>query len=184
MREDDQLALAAQMANVMARFEERCGRIERQQGLLADQLTARVEEKIDRWLQCCAGQVETTVRGGFGPPISEFGQTVRGITAEAARTTRDLGAVRGDFASQRRWMLWGVGVALVACLASLVATYELAFGFYQARYDALRTQVAFLDAVNRADIARCGDGRLCARIDDGAPRTGDRRQYRLIELRP
>lgn len=157
------------MANVMARFEERCGRI---------------EEKIDRWLQCCAGQVETTVRSGFGPPVTEFQQTVRGVTAEAARTTRGLGTIRGDFASQRRWMLWGVGVALMACLASLVATYELAFGFYQARYDVLRAQVAYLDAVNRADVATCGDGRLCARIDDSAPRLGDRMQYRLIKLRP
>ncbi|MGI4794764.1 MAG: hypothetical protein ACRYG8_11920 [Janthinobacterium lividum] len=184
MQEDDQLALAAQMANVMARFEERCRRVEHQQSLLAEQLPAMIEEKIDRWLQSCAGQIENTVRDGFSPPVAEFRRSVQGVTAEATKTARGLDVIRGDFALQRRWVLWGFGITLIGCLASLVTTYELVDGFYQARYDALRSQVIYLDAVNRADVAPCGDGRLCARIDDNAPRVGDKKQFRLIELRP
>lgn len=41
----------------------------------------------------------------------------------------------------------------------------------------------YLDAASRADIVWCRQKRLCARIDDKAPRLGDKKQYRLIEPR-
>ena len=182
--QEDELALAAQMANVIARFEERCGRIEHRQNELADRIPALIEARIDRWLQTCAGQVETTVRDGFAPSVASFRQTIEAAGADATRTVRALDTVTADFARQRRRTLWALGATLAACAVSLLATWELLYGFYQARYDTLMSQVTYLDAVNRSDIVPCGTGRLCARIDDTAPGVGDKQQYRLIELRP
>jgi hypothetical protein len=105
------------------------------------------------------------------------------MIAKADRAVDDLAKSQAAFASQRRRLFWGLGAVVLLCLVSLVATYEGLYGFYQARYDKLVQQVTYLDAVNRADLVPCGDGRLCARVDDKAPRVGDKKQYRPVELR-
>jgi hypothetical protein len=80
-------------------------------------------------------------------------------------------------------MWWGMGVVLLACLVSLVANYQMLYGSYQQKYDQLLAAVPYMDAVNKSDVVPCGDGQLCARIDDKAPRVGDKKQYRLVEPR-
>ena len=105
------------------------------------------------------------------------------LISKADRAVDDLVKAQGAFASQRRRLFWGLGAVVLLCLVSLVATYEGLYGFYQARYDKLVQQVTYLDAVNHADVVPCGDGRLCARVDDRAPRVGDKKQYRQVELR-
>ena len=105
------------------------------------------------------------------------------MIAKADRAVDDLAKAQAAFASQRRRLFWGLSAVVLLCLVSLVATYESLYGFYQARYDKLVQQVTYLDAVNRADLVPCGDGRLCARVDDRAPRVGDKKQYRTVELR-
>ena len=105
------------------------------------------------------------------------------LISKADRAVDDLVKAQGAFASQRRRLFWGLGAVVLLCLFSLVVTYEGLFGFYQARYEKLVQQVNYLDAVNRADVVPCGDGRLCARVDDRAPRVGDKKQYKQIELR-
>jgi len=105
------------------------------------------------------------------------------MIAKADRAVDDLAKAQAAFASQRRRLFWGLGAVVLLCLVSLVATYEGLYGFYQARYDKLVQQVTYLDAVNRSDLVPCGDGRLCARVDDKAPRVGDKKQYRQVELR-
>jgi hypothetical protein len=105
------------------------------------------------------------------------------MIAKADRAVDDLAKAQSAFSAQRRRLFWGLGSVVLLCLISLVATYEGLYGFYQARYDMLVRQVTYLDAVNRADVVPCGEGRLCARVDDKAPRIGDKKQYRPVELR-
>lgn len=47
----------------------------------------------------------------------------------------------------------------------------------------LRASIDYLDRVSRADLAPCGEGRLCATLEKNAPRYGNQRQYRAINLR-
>ncbi|WP_017171931.1 hypothetical protein [Xanthomonas phaseoli] len=47
----------------------------------------------------------------------------------------------------------------------------------------LRTSIDYWERVARADLAPCGEGRLCATLEKNGPRYGNQRQYRAINLR-
>ncbi|WP_081048674.1 hypothetical protein [Xanthomonas vesicatoria] len=47
----------------------------------------------------------------------------------------------------------------------------------------LQTSIDYLDRVRRADLAPCGEDRLCATFEKNGPRYGNQRQYRAINLR-
>ncbi|CEH75879.1 conserved hypothetical protein [Xanthomonas citri pv. citri] len=47
----------------------------------------------------------------------------------------------------------------------------------------LRASIDYLDRVSRADLAPCGEDRLCATLEKNGPRYGNQRQYRAINLR-
>ncbi|MBV6884896.1 hypothetical protein [Xanthomonas euvesicatoria] len=47
----------------------------------------------------------------------------------------------------------------------------------------LRASIDYLDRVSRADLAPCGEDRLCATFEKNGPRYGNQRQYRAINLR-
>ncbi len=184
MQEDELAALVAKMGAVIVRFEQRCEATDQQQSALTQQLPAMLEEKVDGLFQTLSGQASVALREGLGPPTDHLQQRLRSIAAEAEQTTRALKAAQADIASQRRLMWWGLGAVLVLSLISLVATYQSLYGFYQSRYTQLKAQVTYLDAVNRADVVPCGDGRLCAHVDPKSPRFGDKKQYRVVEPRP
>jgi hypothetical protein len=183
MQEDELAALAAQMAEVMLRFEQRCQSIEQQQSAFAQQLPTLFRGKVDELLQTLSGQVGGAVREGLGPALDDHQRRLRDIAAETDKTAKALKAAQADIASQRRAMWWGMGVIGLLCIGSLVATYESLYGFYQGRYNELKAQVTYLDAINKSDVVPCGDGQLCARVNDKAPREGDKKQYRVVEPR-
>lgn len=183
MQDDEQRALAIQMAAMLAQFEARCDRIEQRLHALAQQVPAQMEEQTGRWLQTASGQVEGAARAGLEPPLAEGRQSVQRITTEADQTVRALQAARRDFMSISRRVWIGAGVSLVLSLVALIGAYHMLYGHYASRYEALKAQVTYLDAVNYSDVVPCGEGRLCARIDDKAQRLGDKKQYRLVEPR-
>ncbi|QTK46685.1 hypothetical protein [Xanthomonas euvesicatoria] len=47
----------------------------------------------------------------------------------------------------------------------------------------LRASIDYMDRVSRADLAPCGEGRLCATFEKNGPRYGSQRQYRAVNLR-
>ncbi|NHF68070.1 hypothetical protein [Xanthomonas hortorum] len=47
----------------------------------------------------------------------------------------------------------------------------------------LRTSIDYWERVSRADLAPCGEGRLCATLEKNGPRYGNQRQYRAVNLR-
>lgn len=47
----------------------------------------------------------------------------------------------------------------------------------------LRTSINYWERVAQADLAPCGEGRLCATFEKNGPRYGGQRQYRAINLR-
>lgn len=183
--EDDELrALAEHIVAAIARVDQRCDLLEQQQQAFLQQAYGAFEEQTGRWLQTVAGQFEHVARSGLESPLAEGRRSMQGIAAEADQTARTLQGTRRDVASVLHWVWIGTAVSLVFSIVALVGTYEMVYGYYQTKFNELKSQVTYLDAINRSDVVPCGDGRLCARIDDKAPRAGDKKQYRLIEPRP
>lgn len=184
MQSNELTELANKMAAAIARFEPCSQNIEQQQANLARQLPIMVQQKVDDVLQVLSSQAASAVREGLGPPTDELQHRLRTIAIDTDKTTRALRAAQADVASQRRLMWWGLGSVLVLCMISLVATYQSLYGFYHARMTQLKAKITYLEAVNKADVVRCGDGLLCARVDTQSPRYGDKKQYRVVAPRP
>ncbi len=117
-------------------------------------------------------------------------QIVAPLQDDVERLNRELGYARQQWQEAQdrslRWhtrVLWSWGSLLVLCLLSLMVNYQAIFGYYHERLAQQMGQMNYMDAINRSDVVPCGDGRLCARVDDKAPRVGDKKQYRLIGLR-
>lgn len=102
---------------------------------------------------------------------------------EAQRAADGFKRAHAIYARQRKWALWGMGVVTALCLITLVYAWQAVHGGYRERLDQLRAQVAYLETVNRAKVAPCGDQQLCAEIDLKAPRYGDQKQYYVVKPR-
>ena len=184
MQDDELTELTVKMGSVLDRFQQRCHHFEGQQQALAHQLPAMLEQKLDDVLQALSGQAGAMLRDGLAAPTNHLQQRLRAAASEVEQATGTLKAAQRDMASQRKVMWWSLGAVLVLCVLSLAATYESLYGFYHSRYAQLRAQVTYLEAVNAADVVPCGDGKLCARVENNSPRYGDKKQYRVVAPRP
>jgi hypothetical protein len=176
MNEDEFRRLAEQLLAAVARMDQRDDRLEQR-------LPTIMEEQTTRWLRTVSGQIEVAARTGLEPPLVACQQRVQGLVAESEKAVTALQGAKRGLASVLRLVWIGACVSLLLSIVALVGTYEMLYGHYQTRYDELKSQVTYMDAVDRSDVLPCGNGQLCARIDDKAPRLGDKKQYRLIEPR-
>lgn len=176
MQDAELQALVEQLVSVVVRLDQRDEHLEAR-------VAAIIEAHSQQALQTLSAQAGNAVRSGLEAPLAEGQQRIRSVTTEADQTTRTLQVARHDLLTVLRNVWIGAMVALAFSIIALLGTYEMIFGHYQAQFDALKAQVTYLDAVNRSDVVPCGEGRLCARIDEQAPRLGDKKQYRMIELR-
>lgn len=176
MNEDEFRRLAEQLLAAVARMDQRDEQ-------LAQEVPALMEEQATRWLRTVSGQVETAARTGLEPPLVICQQRVQGLTAETDKLVSAMQGARRGLNSTLGWVIVGACVSLVFSFVASFGTYEMLYGHYRQQYDQLLTAVPYMDAVNRSDVVPCGDKQLCARIDDKAPRVGDKKQYRVVELR-
>jgi len=105
------------------------------------------------------------------------------IFGQLRAAVRKVEASHDAFFRFRKRLYVGAGSLLALSVVSLVIVYQALFGHYRQEYARLIAEVKFMDAINKADVAPCGDGRLCARVSKGAARFGDRKDYRLVEPR-
>lgn len=147
--------------------------------LFRSQMRTEVDElriRLDKETQRAGDDLRDSIKQIVGPlqeEIARLGHATQQWQETQARSLR--------WHTRLRWS-WASVLAL--CLLSLVANYEMIYGYYHQRIATLAAQADMVDAVNHADIVACGDGRLCARIDGKAPRGGDKNPYRMIAPRP
>jgi hypothetical protein len=125
--------------------------------------------------------LEAVVRDEVRQVLVEELTTVR---AETHGAIRSLQALRR--AANARTTLWALGIgAIAATNALLVAWWFLPkpaeIAALRAERDELASNIALLDRYGaRADLRRCGAGRLCVRVDLKAPRYGDHSDYLVM----
>jgi len=150
---------------------------------LEQRVPAIIEEQTTHWLKTVTGKAETAAWEGLQPPLLACQLRVQNLATEIDTAVTVLQGAQRGLASITRWVMIGMAVTLLFSLIALFGTYAMLYGHYQTRYNALVAHDTYLDTVNRADVVPCGDGQLCARIDDKAPRYGDKKQYRVVEPR-
>ena len=150
---------------------------------LQEKLSKTIEESAQNALQALSGQAGSSVRAGLEPPLAEGHRSIKGLATETEQTVRTLLEARHDLLAVLRNIWIGASVTLAFSLLALVGMYEMVYGHYRTQFETLKAQITYMQAINRSDLVPCEEGRLCARIDEKAARFGDRKQYRLIELR-
>ena len=106
------------------------------------------------------------------------------VRAEIHGAIRSLQALRR--AANARTTLWALGIGSIAATnALLIAWWFLPkpaeIATLRAEREELASNIALLDRYGaRADLRRCGAGRLCVRVDLKAPRYGDHADYLVI----
>lgn len=110
---------------------------------------------------------------------------LKAVHAEAQRAVEALQKI--SRAANARVMLWTLGLtATSAAIALLVAWWVLPTPAEIARLrierDELASNIAVLNQRGaRADLRRCGAGRVCVRVDLSAPRYGESSDYMVIK---
>ena len=123
-----------------------------------------VQRGIVEVLQRCNSQLQATAQAA-----DATGQNLRDLHRQLQR-------------ERRNWVWIGSGVLLLEALLAVGASvYAVITSREQA--EQYRLQGDFLRAVNNSDVIPCGE-RLCAHVDDTAPRTGEGKQYRPVQPRP
>jgi hypothetical protein len=107
------------------------------------------------------------------------------VHVEAQRAVEALQKIKG--AANVRVTLWTLGLTVIsAAIALLIAWWVLPTPAEIARLrterDELASNIAVLNQRGaRADLRRCGAGRVCVRVDLSAPRYGESSDYMVIK---
>ena len=123
------------------------------------------------------------LRGNLERSIQLFQADTERLNQELAKARQQWQDAQDQALRQKKRMTIIIAGLLVLCLISLGITYEASYGYYRNRYAQLVGSMNYMEALNRSDVVPCGDGRLCAHIDAKAQPVGDKKQYRLIELK-
>jgi hypothetical protein len=107
------------------------------------------------------------------------------VHVEAQRAVEALQKIKG--AANVRVTLWTLGLTVIsAAIALFIAWWVLPTPAEIARLrterDELASNIAVLNQRGaRADLRRCGAGRVCVRVDLSAPRYGESSDYMVIK---
>lgn len=125
--------------------------------------------------------LDSVVRDQIRHVLVEELKTVRAETRGAVTALQAL-----KRAANARATFWTLGVTAIAvAIALFVAWWVLPtpaeIAALRAERDALASNIAVLNQRGaRADLRRCGAGRLCVRVDLKAPRYGESSDYVVI----
>lgn len=110
---------------------------------------------------------------------------LKAVHAEAQRAVEALRKIKRE--ANARVALWTLGLtAMSAAVALVIAWWVLPTRAEIARLrterDGLASNIAALhQRGGRADLRRCGTGRVCVRVDLSAPRYGENSDYMVIK---
>ena len=135
-------------------------------------------EKLSQHTQSLEGAVRDQIQRALVDALKT-------VHTEAQRAVEALHKI--SRAANARVMLWTLGLTgTSAAIALFVAWWVLPTAAEIARLrterDELASNIAVLNQRGaRADLRRCGAGRVCVRVDLGAPRYGESSDYMVIK---
>lgn len=135
-------------------------------------------EKLNQHPQSLEAAVRDQIQRALIDALKSVHAEVRGATEALQKIKR---------AANARVTLWTLGLtATSAAIALFVAWWVLPTPAEIARLrterDELAINIAVLDQRGaRADLRRCGAGRVCVRVDPSAPRYGQSSDYMVIK---
>lgn len=182
--------LISKTAVLMEQFDRRCSAIEQRLQSLASELQrttqqvpTMVRQSADGSLIGLPGLVMEKLGGGLDRPVHEYQQRVAVAGRAVESAAQALSGQIQRMERVHRLLLWKTVAAVTGCLALLLAGGVWLSLHYTRVIAENQLAAETIRAYNQADIVRCGDGQLCARVDPKARRFGDHGQYLPIKPR-
>jgi hypothetical protein len=135
-------------------------------------------EKLSQHTQSLEGAVRDQIQRALVDALKT-------VHAEAQRAVEALRRIKRE--ANARVTLWTLGLTVISvAIALFIAWWVLPTPAEIARLrterDELASNIAVLNQRGaRADLRRCGAGRVCVRVDLGAPRYGESSDYLVIK---
>lgn len=182
--------LISKTAVLMEQFDRRCSAIEQRMQSLGGELQRTtqqvptiVRQSADGSLVTLPGLVMERLGDGLDRSVHDYQQRVAVAGREVESAAQALSGQIQRMERLHRLLLWKTLAAVTGCLAFLLAGGTWLSLHYTRVIAENQLAAETTRAYNQADIARCGDGQLCARVDLKSKRFGDHGQYVPIKPR-
>jgi hypothetical protein len=182
--------LISKTAMLMEQFDRCCSAIEqRMQALggklqrVAQQVPTIVRQSANGSLIALPGLVMEKLGGGLDRPMHDYQQHVAVAGREVESAARALSEQIQRMERMHRLLIWKTVAAVAGCLGLLLVGGTWLSMHYARVIRESQLTAETTRAYNKADIARCGDGQLCARVDLNGKRFGDHGRYLPIKPR-
>lgn len=149
----------------------------------ADQRVTRVVEnalpRLTQLSQQALTQTLEPAAARFTKQMADADQTLQQATQRYAKAQHSL-----ETTTTRR--MWIASIALLVSGVLGLGAVAYSVGIINEKRNELvqlRASIDYWERVARADLAPCGEDRLCATFEKNGPRYGNQRQYRAINLR-
>ncbi|MEO6800191.1 MAG: relaxation protein [Rhodanobacter sp.] len=190
MNQDELTALIDKTASLMEQYERRGAVIDSRLQALGDalqgltqQLPAVVKTSADDVLQTLPDQLSVVLHCGLGQSMSDYTRRLDASGRDVEKASQALAGQIGRLQQLHRHLIWKTMGAVVLALALLLAGGAWLSMHYSRVIHDNQISAELLKAYNGADVALCGDGKLCANVDTRSTPYGERRQYLPVRLR-
>ncbi|MFA4414523.1 hypothetical protein P2A58_17500 [Xanthomonas perforans] len=115
----------------------------------------------------------------FNKEMATADETLQQATRRYAQAQQSL-----ETRSTRRMWIASVTMLVAGVLGLGAVAYSVGIiNEKRSELVQLRTSIDYWERVAHADLAPCGEGRICATFEKNGPRYGNQRQYRAVSLR-
>ncbi|RXD74284.1 hypothetical protein DB799_23685 [Xanthomonas perforans] len=152
----------------------------------ASNADAKVTRALDNALPRLTQLTNQALTQTLEPAAKRFNKEMATADETLQQATRRYAQAQQSLETRSTRRMWIASATML--LAGLLALGAVAYSVgivteKRTELAQLRASIDYLDRVSRADLAPCGEGRLCATLEKNGPRYGNQRQYRAINLR-
>jgi hypothetical protein len=188
--QEELAALISQTAALMEQFERRTESVDFRLQELAQQLTRLTEQlpyvvrqSADDAMQSIPTQVVGQTQAGLAHSVAEYQDRWREASTQVASTSHLLAERISKLERLHRTLVWKTTSVVVASMAILLGGSIWLFVHFSNIIKENQISAELLRAYNRADVALCDGGKLCANVDVKGKRYGENREYLPVVTR-
>jgi hypothetical protein len=189
MGKEDVEALAYKTGALLEQFVRYCEQQGQHQTAMADRLQyaigsvpEQMKQSADKVFSALPQTVTAQVENGLSAPIKGYErkleESARQLQERVGQLTRQLAQLE----SFSRRLVWKVAAVVIAALLVAVIGGTTAVAYYRDQIKQSQLTAELLHAYNQADVTLC-DGHLCANVDKGGHKYGERGQYQPVRPR-
>ncbi|QJD69056.1 hypothetical protein HG421_16025 [Xanthomonas campestris pv. badrii] len=147
---------------------------------------AKVNRVLDNALPSLTQLTNQALTQTLEPAAKRFNKEMAHADETLQQATRRYAQAQQSLETRITRRMWIASATML--VAGILGLGAVAYSFgiineKRTELAQLRASIDYMDRISRADLAPCGEGRLCATLEKNGPRYGNQKQYRAVNLR-